>query len=340
MRRKWAILAAALLVLLAAVFAAAMVTRRPRTDEERTLASLRKVDDFPLYVMHYYGDYGFGELLQERTGALLQGPFATSDLLGHWTCTCFAALSLESDRILGRNFDWTTQAALLLFTDPPDAYASVSVVDITYLGFGQGEADAVQRRRLLRAPFLPFDGMNEKGLAVGMMAVEGQAPRDPNRATIGSLEAIRLVLDYARDVDEALALLQQYNVDFGEGPVVHYLLADIQGEAAVVEYVQGGVRVIRNEQPWQVATNFLLSEINPQGAQSPCSRYNTAWEALERDGGVVDADESMRLLQQVSQGGMYGTRWSVTYDMTDGDVRIVMGRHYEQVHRFQLAMTF
>jgi hypothetical protein len=339
MKRRRVILCAALLVLLAAMFAAAMAAQRAKPDEERTLASLRKVDDFPLYVMRYYGDYGFKELLQQRTGVRLQRHSAASRPLAEWACTCFAGLSPEGDRIFGRNFDWTTRAALLLFTAPPDGYASVSVVDITYLGFGETAPDADQRRRLLQAPLMPFDGMNEKGLAVGMMAVEGQAPRDPDKVTIDSLEAIRLVLDHARDVDEALALLERYNVDFGDGPTVHYLLADAGGRAAVVEYVQGVVRVIRNEQPWQVATNFLLSEVHPQGAQSPCWRYNTAWQALERNGGLVEPDESMRLLQQVSQGGSYGTRWSVTYDMSRGDVRIAMGRHYEQVHKFRLAVT-
>ena len=36
--------------------------------------------------------------------------------------------------LLGRNFDWYEHPALILFTDPPDGYASVSMVDISYLG--------------------------------------------------------------------------------------------------------------------------------------------------------------------------------------------------------------
>lgn len=330
---------AALLVVVAAALAIITWPRLPSTDEQRTLASLRKVDDFPLYLMRYYGDYGFNESLQGRAEACLWLPAVKKEPLAEWTCTCFAGLSPDGAKIFGRNFDWTAQAALLLFTDPPDAYASVSVVDLTYVGFSQSEPDAEQRRRLLCTPFMPFDGMNEKGLAVGMMAVDGQAPRDPQKTTIDSLEAIRLLLDYASDVPEAVAMLQQYNINFGDGPPVHYLIADATGNAAAVEYVRGDVRVIRNEQAWQVSTNFLLSEVNPQGAQSPCWRYNITWQALEHTGGLVEPDEAMRFLQQASQGGSQGTRWSVTYDMTSGHVRIAMGRHYEQVHKFQLAMA-
>lgn len=336
MRRKWILPVVAVAIVLALAMVIA-VTRRSMADEERTLASLRRVDDFPLYVMRYYGGYGFNESLQERTGRYPAGDLALSS--AEWACTCFAGLSLQGNMVFGRNFDWTTQAALLLFTAPPDGYASVSMVDITYLGFDEAAPDADQRRRLLQAPFMPFDGLNDQGLAVGMMAVDGQAPQDPHKATISSLEAIRLVLDYARDVDEALALLERYNVSFGQGPPVHYLIADAMGDAVVVEYVRGELRVIRNEQPWHVATNFLLSEIDPQDGESPCRRYNAAWRVLEQSRGCLEAGRAMGILEDVSQVGDSGTRWSVVYDMDSGDVHVSMGRCYDEIRRFRLEMA-
>jgi choloylglycine hydrolase len=337
-KQRWFLGAAALLVLAVAVLAIGVSWLAPKSDEERTLRSLRRVDDFPLYVMRYTGDYGFKDSLLQRTG--VRSPWCSRDLspIAPWACTCFAGLSPAGDKAFGRNFDWTTDAALLLFTDPPDGYASVSTVDITYLGFTKSEPDAEQRHRLLHAPFMPFDGMNEQGLAVGMMAVDGTASRDPGKATIDDLEAIRLLLDYARDVEEAISLLKQYNIDFGGGPPVHYLVADAGGSAAVVEYVAGEMKVIRNAEPWQVATNFVLSQTNPQGAHSPCWRYNAAWLALEGRAGHLGLAEAMALLQQVSQGGDYGTRWSVVYGMTTGDVFIAMDGRYQHVLRFELPM--
>ena len=64
--------------------------------------------------------------------------------------------------LYGRNFDWQYSPALLLFTDPPDGYASVSMVDIAYLGFDGKKAGTVtdlsltERARLLFAPSWPF----------------------------------------------------------------------------------------------------------------------------------------------------------------------------------------
>jgi hypothetical protein len=338
MTRKRNLLAAALLVLVVTALVLVVLRRPATSDQERTLSSLRKVDDFPLYVMRYYGDYGFDESLQERTGDPSLWPSARPHPFGQWACTCFAGLSPVGDKVFGRNFDWTTQAALLLFTDPPDGYASVSMVDITYLGFDKSNPDAEGRRRLLDAPFMPFDGMNDQGLAVGMMAVDGRATRDPAKATIDDLEAIRLLLDHARDVEEGISLLEQYNIDFGNGPPVHYLIADTGGNAAVVEYVDGEMKVVRTAQAWQVATNFVLSETNPEGAQSSCWRYNTAWLVLEGGAGRLDLAEAMTLLQQVSQGGDYATRWSVVYGLGSGDVHIAMGRQYQHVLKFQLPM--
>ena len=54
-------------------------------------------------------------------------------------CSLFAALGDPENRLFGRNFDWRYSPALLLFTDRPagGGYASVSMVDIAYLGFGR-----------------------------------------------------------------------------------------------------------------------------------------------------------------------------------------------------------
>src|SRR5262249_28038932 len=145
--------------------------------------TLQKVDDFPLY---------------ELTDTLpTPSLYARVDTTG-WACTVFAADG--GSPILGRNFDFHNEPALVLHHRPPGAYKSVSLVDISYLGFDRehlGELhDAAQLRKASR---LPFDGMNEKGVAVAMAAVPGaQTPAQPK--TTGSLGVMRLVLDHAANV--------------------------------------------------------------------------------------------------------------------------------------------
>jgi hypothetical protein len=321
--------AVALAVLLAIALALVLVSCNPT----QTLSSLRKLDDHPLYVMHYYGQYSSELLLRTGTEDVLYGMFR--DFVLPDACTCFVGLSSEGDTVFGRNFDWHDHPALLLFTDPPNGYASVSMVDIHYLGFDAGEPPETGAISLLLAPFLPFDGLNEAGVAVGLMAVpRARDSEDPQKPSIDSLRAIRVVLDRAGSTEEAISLLQDYNILFYDPPV-HYLIADSSGDSAVVEYVDGELQVLRNDLPWQVATNFIVSEILPEGADSPCSRYNGAYRALSVAGGSVSPDEAMAILEDVSGAN---TIWSAVYDMTTGDIQIVMGKQYDQVHTFELPM--
>jgi hypothetical protein len=298
-----------------------------------TLTSLRQLDDHPLYMMRYYGPYtsevllrsGIEEAVYERIRQMAM-PEA---------CTCFAGLSAEGDRVFGRNFDWDDHPALLLFTDPPNGFASVSVVDIYYLGYDAEGRSEIGSAALLLAPLLPFDGMNEAGLAVGMMAVPHAWDKDdPQKPTVESLRAIRMLLDRASNTEQAIALLQEYDIVFA-GPPLHYLISDASGDSAVVEFIDGQMKVITNDEPWQVATNFLLTEIEPDGANAPCRRYNAAYEALATANGSVSPSEAMDILQRVS---LPSTLWSAVYDMTTGDVALVMGRDYDRVLTFHLPM--
>ena len=52
-----------------------------------------------------------------------------------WACTTYTAHTPQGETLLARNFDWYRHPAMLLFTDPPDGYASASMVDLSYLGF-------------------------------------------------------------------------------------------------------------------------------------------------------------------------------------------------------------
>ncbi len=327
--RKTALTAASVLLIALAVLGILLL------NPLRTLASFRKVDDFPLYTMRYYGRYDLGRYVQSL-GLVGEARSREQASSAGWACTCFAALSDEGDLLFGRNFDWTTQSALLLFTDPPDGYASVTIVDTTYFGLGKEEPARAERIGLLATPYLPFDGMNEHGLVVGMMAVPHAEPtRDPQNPTVTSLHVIRLMLDYAKNVDEALALLGEYNVDFMGGPSIHYLVADSSGDSAVVEFIGGQMHVIRNEQPWQVATNFVITEANTQDAGTSCWRYQTAGEVLQEARGHLSPEEAMTLLRQVSQSS---TKWSAVYDLTSGDIRVAMDRKYTQANVFHLEL--
>jgi uncharacterized protein YceK len=303
--------------------------------EAATLGSLEQVDDYPLYTMRYYGAYS-----QRVSSAEAVRWTVSTASPPAWACSLFAALGDADHKLYGRNFDWEYSPALLLFTDPPDGYASVSMVDIAYFGFDGARAGTLldlpldERRSLLDAPFSPFDGMNEHGLVVGMAAVpSGQMRPDSDKETIGSLRVIREILDHARDVDEAVAILSSYNVDTEGGPPVHYLIADLSGRSALIEFYQGEMVVIPNETDWHVATNFLRASAGAS-AEGECWRYDRINQRLAEAQGQITTQEAIDLLADVSQES---TQWSVVYGMNSGDVNVAMGQEYDDVHTLHLG---
>lgn len=304
------------------------------TSQNSTLNSLKKVDDFPLYTMTYAGDYGFADYLKTGThpSLSLREPGRSGE--GTWGCTCFAASGIGLAKVFGRNFDWHDCIPLLLFTKAPGAYASVSMVDLEYFGYSRNNLpDALENREeLLGTPFMPFDGLNEKGVAIGMMAVpEGQAPYSSGKITIGEIQVIRLVLDYAADVNEALTLIDQYNVRM-ESPPIHYLVADRSGQSAVIEFVGGQTHVLRNSESWQVSTNFVIYGSNAPDA-TPCWRYDKAHSTLMQATGCLSEDSGLSLLQQVSQST---TVWSTLYNLESLHVLVAPGRKFSRPLGFSL----
>lgn len=305
-----------------------------QTDTERTLASLKRLSpSAQLYEMHFFGDYGFDEYLKTGEKDAMEISLPGLD----FACSCFAAFGSEQERFFGRNFDWHDHTALVLFTDPPHGYASISMVDIAYLGYDEERLPSDDPEDLLKAPYLPFDGMNEKGLAVSMMAIpHAEGGTDPNKITLDDLELIRLLLDKAGNVSEALELVDDYNIDFGNVPI-HYLIADVSGNSALVEFLDGKPVVMKGDRPWQVATNFLVAEEQPEGANSSCPRYNKLYSNLEEKNGKIDSQQGMAMLKEVAQQGDFATRWSWVYDLAQGKAYLAFGRNYEQVYEFSLG---
>ena len=300
-------------------------------DQIATLSSLEQLDDHPLYTMRYTGTYA------EPALSAVGQPAVGRAARPIWGCSLLAALGDPAQRLYGRNFDWGPSPAILLFTDPPDGYASVSMVDIEYLGFTGSRAENLlklplsERAALLEAPALPFDGMNEQGLAIGMAAVEpGGMQPDPNKRTIDELAVMREILDHASSVDEALNFLERYNIDMVSNVPLHYLVASAAGNSALVEFYKGKRVVFRNDGPWQLATNFLVASMGGRTA-GECPRYDRIERRLQETEGRLNPEGALRLLGDVSQGGAQAqstTQWSVVYDVIAADIHIVTDREY------------
>ena len=71
----------------------------------------------------------------------------------------------------GRNFDFDDEPGAAAAPPPAGRLPVVSLVDISYLGFDRRNLHRSTPDDLAGAARLPFDGMNERGVAVAMAAV-------------------------------------------------------------------------------------------------------------------------------------------------------------------------
>ncbi|MFC2095058.1 carcinine hydrolase/isopenicillin-N N-acyltransferase family protein [Candidatus Bipolaricaulota bacterium] len=315
------------------------------SNEIATLSSVRRITDHPFYTMHFVGSYR--NEIEERGDRMSKVSPYFRPQVGEFdfACSLFAAAQVDGGFLFGRNFDWSYHPILLLFTDPDDGYASVSFVDLTYFVSAAlletlDEVPIESRAGLLGAPYAPFDGMNERGLVVGMAAIpSARMPIDPTKGSRGSVAVIRDMLDYAATVGEAIDILTSVNVIMTGGPDIHYLIADTEGQSAIVEFADGVTHIFRPETAWQHMTNFRLADVQTSDRQEACWRYATLSAALQEADGQLNSEEAMHLLESVKQASTTrpsGTLWSAVYEMDTNTVRVAIRQRFDEIHTFRL----
>ncbi|MTI70720.1 MAG: linear amide C-N hydrolase [Firmicutes bacterium] len=305
--------------------------------EINTLNSLKKIDDYPLYVMHYKGGYGFEEYLKRGRSATNKSQIKNSNM----ACSCVSIFNDKGDSYFGRNLDWYYSPVLILFTDPPDGYASVSIVDIKHLGFNNKDDIAKMslkdKKSLLYSPYLPFDGMNEYGVCIGEMAMRStKFSYDRKKISISCMEVMRLVLDHAKNTNDAIKLFKKYNIVLDdEAPPMHYMVSDPSGNSVIIEFINGELKVIKNSKPYQIATNFQIYGKSNDDLLGNCIRYDKAYKTLSKASGEFSNLDVMNLMKSISQSS---TQWSSVYNMNTGEIKISVGRKYENVKNLKLPL--
>jgi choloylglycine hydrolase len=177
----------------------------------------------------------------------------------------------------------------------------------------------------------PTGGMNEAGLVVELMMLEGTQYPFVSTPTLVDLQWIQYQLDTAGSVGDVLASDRDVSIRPGTSPL-HFLVADRQGRCATVEFI-GGRRVVRVDDSLPVAalTNHAYDDAWAYaGRTSPA-----AADTVSSLGRFVHAADAVRLFQEtpaadpiayafatlehVRQPGF--TRWNVVYDLTNGIIR-------------------
>lgn len=388
LRRIACALAALVIALAVAVFAL-------WHNELTTLASFQKLSDRDeahrdgaVYQINFSGDYFFDEFLSQGgasndaelisfiTRSITKGIIPMHIKTSSIACSAFTADTQSGDRVFGRNYDFSATNTAIVYTDPGEGrHASYSTIDLSFLGLdADKDVETIGQKLLtLAAPYVPLDGINDAGVACGIfMSYQGEGKGTPtdtqtDRPDITSTTLLRLILDYADSVEDAVALAQQYDLHDSASSCFHYMVADSTGRSAILEWVgtdadhdvdgaQRQLNVLWNDTDalsdsadWQVVTNFIKTPGYYDGTSAEMKgldRYEHLAAALRKtDGVVADKDAAMDLLASVGRrtwnndDSNSNTVHSVVYDLTDKSVLWVGNEHYgEEAYTFEFQL--
>ena len=325
-------------------------------NEIRSLLSISRIDDYGMFQMRYYGDYGFDEFLKEGaqndreleqfiTSRLLKGLPIDLGITDEAGCTVFIVRNEKGEVIMGRNFDFAEYApSMQVITAPKNGYKSVSTANLSFAGYNSPDKLPsglnVESFLALAAPYMPFDGMNEAGVAIALLAVpEYSYIMDSEKVTLNTSTAIRLVLDKAGTVEEAVDLLRQYNIYFSGDIYCHFLIADKSGKSVLVEYYDGELKTVRTSEDYQIASNFIAyNNLNIGEGFSEFERYDSVEERILSNSGKLTEAQIIDLLAEV---GVYNEnknylQWSVVYNLSTGDTQIFANRNTDNIVKCSL----
>ncbi len=288
-------------------------------------------------------------------------------------CSSFTAVTERGDKIFARNYDFDKTNVCLTITDPGgDRHASFSTVDLNYVGMDteKNVEGLMNKITCLAAPYAPLDGMNDAGVSCGIyMTYQGELEdnnavatnqNNPDKPDITSTTMLRMILDYADDVDEAVELVKKYNLHDSANTSFHYMVADATGKSAILEWVpvngtdatdnDGAARELvvtyntgdenigeaEGNSDFQWITNFIIqpgyytSDENKAGLD----RYHQIYSDLSLANGVVkDEWAAMDILKTVGRRswgeGDGCTVHSAIYNLTQKTVLWVSNENFD-----------
>lgn len=329
--------------------------------EARTLLSVKERGDTGIYEVNYAADYKLDEfieaggatteeeLVQYIIKTMIKGlPIDVPYEIPNLACSTFYAETPENGYIFGRNLDNQTTDLAVVRTNPKGAYSSVSVVNLSFLGYNESYTPdkLMDRINTLATAFFPLDGVNEKGLAVGVLQL--QAPvteQDKGKPDVGTTVAIRAMLDTCATVDEAVAFLETVDMFAAARGCYHFQIADATGKSVVVSYVENEMVITgQEEKGFMAATNFYLHDVPFEYEKQGLDRYAILEKTLTEKESVLSAEEGMNLLHDVritgtdpdEKGRVYSTQWSSIYDLTNPSLSLCADMNYDDVYVYEV----
>jgi len=264
-------------------------------------------------------------------------------------CTAFSMSLADGDKVMGRSYDFKNDtSAMLVRCDPKDGYSSIGFAALDNIGT-KNPSSFKEKLACLTAPFVCLDGINEKGVSIAVLTLDSKPThQDSGKPTIGTTLAIRLVLDRAASTQEAVELLEEYDMYATSGRDYHFYITDSTGDGRVVEYDCDDDARKMTVTPTEAVTNFYYmytEKVQPDQRNEQYGhgkeRYNKAMGVIEATRGTATVEDAWTALNKVAQpkdpnDPTSNTQWSIVYNNTDLTATISIRMHWDD--RFEYDM--
>lgn len=173
----------------------------------------------------------------------------------------------------------------------------------------------------------PFQGgMNDQGLFIDGNRVAPTGWRlNPDKETF-SWNVMMSVLATCATREDVKKFFGRYNIPALER--ARFPVADRSGASMIVEFGQGEVQFVESKGWYQIATNFIISNINDH--QYPCWRYRRADQMLS-EAEHLNLELIRNVLDSTHQEGRALTVYSNIYDLKEGKIYLYNLRNFEEV---------
>ena len=144
--------------------------------------------------------------------------------------------------VFGRNYDWMADEGMVCTNQRGLAKTSMKMPDGNTISWVSRYGSITFNQY---GKEFPTGGMNEKGLVVELMWLDGTTyPQPDERPSIGVLQWIQYQLDNHASVEEVINSDSKLRIT-SKGTPLHYLVADADGRAATIEFLNGKLNVHR-----------------------------------------------------------------------------------------------
>lgn len=328
----------------------------------QTISSIQKVtdyDEYNLYRMDVKYDYDLDRLIeygitdnQSFVDAIVKEALPILPVhikAPDFGCSAFTLQEADGNVLMGRNYDFKRDtSAMLVYCEPKDGYKSVAFAALDNISANTPDASMKKKLATLTAPFICLDGMNEKGVSIAVLTLDSEpVHQNTGKPVIGTTLVIRLILDRAATTEEAVELLNQYDMFATSGRDYHFYITDASGDGRVVEYDCESETREMVATPIRSITNFFglyKDKVLPNqknGIYGHGKERYDKMEAIFDYEEVYNSDVAWEALKAASQEPSEeevtsNTQWSIVYDDTNLTAEIALRRNWDDVIGYNL----